>query len=246
MGRRLWPVASGEPWPAGKRRRLITPDLPFDLVHVGKCGGTSAATELRGRGFRFDHVHMRRPTYGADRRYVVLVRDPVARFVSAFNWRRHLIAEGSLAAPEDPVGRLRHEAERSLLACFADVGSFAEALVPKLGYDVSPPVTMMQVIGHVPQGFAWYLDGLLRRIEPGQLLGVVAMERFAADIERLFGFTPVARRNAHAGSVTEPLSPLGLANLTRVLAPEYETLAELATIARRAGTPMSVEYSPAS
>jgi hypothetical protein len=31
-----------------------------------------------------------------------------------------------------------------------------------------------------------------------------------------------------------------------VLAPEYETLAELATIARRAGTPMSVEYSPAS
>jgi hypothetical protein len=54
-------------------------------------------------------------------------------------------------------------------------------------------------------------------------------------------------RNSQAGCVTEPLSPLGLANLTRlVLAPEYETLAELATIARRAGTSMSVEYSPAS
>jgi hypothetical protein len=38
-----------------------------------------------------------------------------------------------MAAPEDPVGRLRHKAERSLLACFADVCSFAEAIVPKPG-----------------------------------------------------------------------------------------------------------------
>lgn len=220
--------------------------MPFDLVHVGKCGGTSAATELRSHGYRFDHVHLRRPEFGPDRRYVVLVRDPVARFVSAYNWRRHLIAEGSLATSDDPMGRLRHEAERSLLATFADVGSFAEALVPKPGYEVSPALTMMHVIGHVPQGFGWHLDGLLRRIEPRQLLGVVATERFASDMERLFGFVPVTRRNAHAGSVGPPLSPLGLANLTRVLAPEYETLAELATLARRAGVPMSVEYQPAS
>ncbi len=225
---------------------MITPDTPFDLVHVGKCGGTSAATELRKHGFFFEHVHLRRPQVGSERRYVVLVRDPVARFVSAFNWRRHLIAEGSLAAPEDPIARLRHEAERTLLTSFADVSSFAEALVPKPGYDVSPILTMMQVIGHVPQGFAWYLDGLLRRIEPGQLLGVVQMERFAADIERLFGFVPVARRNAHAGSQAPPLSPLGLANLSRVLAPEYDTLAELSALARRTGTPMSIEYRPAS
>jgi len=225
---------------------LITPTTPFDLVHVGKCGGTSAATELRGHGFRFDHVHMRRPQIGPDRRYVVLVRDPVTRFVSAFNWRRHLIAAGSLATPEDPVGRLRHGAERSLLALFADVNDFAEALAPNPGYDVSPTLTMMQVIGHVPQGFGWYLDGLLRRIEPGQLLGVVQMERFAADLERLFGFTPTAWRNAHAGSAVPPLSPLGLANLTRVLASEYETLNELAILARHAGVPMAIEYRPAS
>lgn len=225
---------------------MITSDTSFDLVQVGKCGGISAVTELRGAGFRFDHVHLRRPEYGPERRYVVLVRDPVARFVSAFNWRRHLLAEGSLNSPDEPLGRLRHETERALLTAFADVISFAEALVPKPGYEVSPAMTMMQVIGHVPQGFSWYLDGLLRRIEPGQLLGVVQMERFAADIEHLFRFTPTVRRNAHAGSVTPPLSPLGLANLTRVLAPEYETLGELAALALRAGVPMAIEYRPAS
>lgn len=225
---------------------MITPATTFDLVHVGKCGGTSAVTELRAKGFRFDHVHLRRPEYGPERRFVVLVRDPVARFVSAFNWRRHLIAEGSQAVPADPVGRLRQEAERSLLSLFTDSNAFAEALVPTPGYEVSPALTMMHVVGHVPQGFSWYLDGLLRRVDPGQLLGVVTQERFAADMERLFGFVPVARRNAHAGSTAPPLSPLGLANLTRLLAPEYETLAELATLARRAGKPMSVEYQPAS
>ena len=73
-----------------------------------------------------------------------------------------------------------------------------------------------------------------------------SMERFAADLERLFGFTPTARRNAHAGSAVPPLSPLGLANLTRVLASEYETLNELAILARHAGVPMAIEYRPAS
>jgi hypothetical protein len=223
-------------------QKLISHETHFDLVHVGKCGGASASIELSRHGFRFDHVHLRRPQAAADRCYVVLVRDPIARFVSAFNWRRQLMLEGGFRGSEDPISRLRHDAERTLLNSFKDVNSFAEALVPRPGYDVSPILTMMQVIGHVPQGFAWYLDGLLDRITPTQLIGVVQMERFESDIERFFGFKPKARLHSNASSSVITLSELATTNLARVLALEYEALEKLSTLASSAGIPLSFQY----
>jgi len=221
----------------------VAPQTPFVLVHVGKCGGTSAVEELRERGYHFDHVHLRRPEANPGHRYVILVRDPVARVVSAFNWRRRLFAAGSLSAGgDDAVARLRHAAEHDFLSRFESVNEFAERLEFHEGHEVSPMATMMQLIGHVPHGFAWHLDGLLRRIEPRQLVGIVATERFAEDFERVFGFLPVARRNRHEGSGSSELSPRGRESLARVLAPEYEKLAGLAALAEQADVPMSVAY----
>lgn len=225
----------------------LAPETPFDLVHVGKCGGSTIVEELRARGFVFEHFHLRRPEPAAGRRYVVLVRDPVARFVSAFNWRHHLLTGDHLPAArtQDPLARLRHETEHEFLMHFEDVNTFAERLVGTGGAEVSPMVALMQLIGHVPQGFAWYLDGLLERIEPDQLVGVIATERLADDFEALFGFRPTATRNRLADRRTGALSPLGRANLAREFAGEYRTLGRLAEVARRAGVAISTTYDAA-
>lgn len=224
----------------------IAVDAPFDLVHVGKCGGSSIAEELRGRGFRFDHVHMRRPVPVAGKRYVVLVRDPVSRFVSAFNWRRHLLSADLLpsARREDPIVRLRHGAERDFLAQFEHVNAFAERLVHTGKHEVSAITTMMGLIGHVPQGFAWYLDGLLEAVAPEQLAAVIATERLADDVERAFGFRPTVERNRHYPGGGTAVSAVGRANLAREFAAEYRTLRRLDELAGRAGVPMSVRYDP--
>lgn len=224
----------------------IAVDTPFDLVHVGKCGGSSIAEELKARGFGFEHVHMRRPVARAGRRYVVLVRDPVARFVSAFNWRRHLLEHDLLPAARctDPIGRLRHDAERQFLAQFEDVNAFAERLVRTGEFEVSPIATLMGLIGHVPQGFAWYLDDLLEAVVPEQLAAVIATERLADDVERAFGFRPTAERNRHYPSSGASLSAQGHVNLAREFAAEYRTLQRLGDLARRAAVPMTVAYDP--
>lgn len=223
----------------------LGPETPFVLVHVGKCGGTSAVEELRERGYRCKHVHLCRPEADPAGRYVILVRDPIARTVSAFNWRRQLFAAGFLPTDgDDPVARLRHAAEHDFLSQFKSVNEFAERLEFHNGREISPMATMMQLIGHVPHGFAWHLDGLLRRIEPRQLAGIIATERFAEDFERVFGFLPVAWRNRHDGSGIIELSARGREHLARVLAPEYETLAALTALAEQAGVPMTVSYRP--
>ena len=223
---------------------MISPETSFDLVHVCKCGGSSVVAELRAGGFEFEHFHMRRPLAVPGHRYLVLVRDPVARFVSAFNWRYHLLGQDLLPASrkEDPIARLRHRTEWEFLSQFENVNAFAERLVRSGEHEVSAMNTMMGLIGHVPQGFVWYLDGLLNRIEPDQLVGVISTERLADDFQNVFGFRPTAERNRNDAPRGTSLSVSGRANLVRELEAEYHMLDRLAELARRAGVPMSVEY----
>jgi hypothetical protein len=76
---------------ANSRPFLANLDLGFDVIHVGKCAGSSLAAELSQRGYSFNHIHMSQPTMEPNRKVVVLVRDPVERFISAFNWRLYVI-----------------------------------------------------------------------------------------------------------------------------------------------------------
>lgn len=135
---------------------MITTDVHFDLIHVGKCAGATVVRELRRGGYKFEHVHMRRPAISPDRRYVVVVRDPMARFVSAFNWRRHRLEEGR--SPEgkdaDAVGLMKRRVEESFIAMFETANVLAEQLDPLPGRDMAPIISMLSVIGHVAQGFA--------------------------------------------------------------------------------------------
>ncbi|MBU3728177.1 MAG: hypothetical protein FGM37_02875 [Phycisphaerales bacterium] len=225
---------------------MISPDVHFDLVHVGKCGGSTIATALRASGFRFEHVHMRRPAVSPSRSYVVLVRDPMQRFVSAFNWRRHRL-RGDLNPDRDdadPLWRLKHQSERAFLSMFESAGALAERLVAEPGFDVSPAITLMDLIGHVPHGFHWYLGHLLEEIKPSQLRAVVCQERLEEDIQAAFGLRVSESRNWDYPRVSGELSPLARQNLARVLADEYRTLERLGRVAAAAGIPMSMRYVP--
>jgi len=226
----------------------IAPDTRFSLVHVGKCGGSSVVHELLRREFRFEHVHMRRPAIGPDHRYVILVRDPVARFISAFNWRRHMLGADLLPAAlkENPLNRLKQQAEWSFLSSFQNVNECAEQWVAGGEHEVSAIGTMMGLVTHVPQGFSWYLDDLLDHVSAVQLLGVIALEHFDDDFDHLFGFRPSAEQHRHYPDSGRDLSTLGRANLEREFAAEYQSLDRLAALAGRAGVRMSVAYGTAT
>jgi hypothetical protein len=227
---------------------MIAAGVQFDLIHVGKCGGKTTADELRHAGFRFAHVHLRRPAITPDRRYVVMVRDPMARFVSAFNWRRHLLQAGlnREVGVTDPaqVWLVKHQAESAFIRLYETASMLAEQFEPLPGHDISPAITMLGLIGHVQQGFCWYLDQMLDEIEPSQLLGVVAQENLGQDMLALFGIRPTLARNSDYPRGSQELSPLARRNLARVLSEEYRALHRLKLLADRAGVYMSVTYSP--
>jgi hypothetical protein len=227
---------------------IISPETTFDLIHVGKCGGATVSQELRAAGYDFEQIHLRRPCASPGKLYVVLARDPVARFVSAFNWRKHLYRSAIL--PRNPctdgVSSLRHRAEKELLHHFEDANTLAEELGASGPYEASAHAVLMGLIGHVTQGFHWYLGRLLEEIQPSQIAGVICTERLADDFERLFGFRPSIALNRPPGTSSTFVSASGRVNLVREFHFEYATLTRLAHMATAAGIPMSMLYDPGS
>lgn len=225
---------------------ILSPDTPFHFVHVGKCGGSSIASELRGAGFRFEHFHLQRPVVHPENRYLILARDPVARFVSAFHWRKHLYLKDAppSANSKGPVSELRHRAEREFLSQFETANALAEQLGTDGPTEVSPASSLLALIGHVPQGFDWYLGHLIDQIEPWQVAGVICTENLSGDFEHLFGFLPEKEINRLNSSTSTQISAKGRANLAGEFHREYAVLNKLSLVAQKAGVRMSMRYDP--
>jgi hypothetical protein len=87
-----WASQSHEP--AAPHGRLAQRSSRVLYIHVGKCGGSSVWTWLRRASIDFDEVHLHRPGPFQERAYshfIVWVRDPIDRFVSAFNYQKAVL-----------------------------------------------------------------------------------------------------------------------------------------------------------
>lgn len=108
--------------------RFKTPDSPSTLfvVHVGKSGGTftrkilnmSPILQLQFSTVRV--VHAIKAPLHKESRYLILVRDPISRSISAFNWRYSKVVLGG-----EP-GRFPNEAR--VLSRYESLSNLAENL----------------------------------------------------------------------------------------------------------------------
>ncbi len=223
---------------------ILTAETPFDLVHVGKCGGMSAVLSLRAANFQFSQFHLQKPIASPNKAYVILVRDPVARFVSAFNWRKHLYSTGVLPPTNatGPLSKLRHQAERELIFMIESANALAEQLGSDSSSEASSASSLLSLIGHIPQGFDWYLSSLIEQIEPRQIVGFICTENFSDDFEYLFGFSPSRDRNRLNLTPGVQISEKGRASIAKESDKEYAVLHKLSLMAQSTGVRMSMRY----
>ena len=71
----------------------------YNFIHIGKCGGSSVVQFLKKNNIYHNKVHRTLIFNEKNRKinklfsiknYLILVRNPIARFVSAFNWTKEL------------------------------------------------------------------------------------------------------------------------------------------------------------
>jgi hypothetical protein len=191
------------------------------LVHIGKCGGSTCREAIIESTVRIDHiVHIKKPPFDPEARYFIIARSPMARALSAFNWRHHLVNQ-------DPQQRSRFPGEYEIIMHYKTLNTLAEALF----FENNTPNALVQgnlrSIHHLGESIAYYLDPLLKKISAEQIGGVVMQETLADDLFNIFGVTATQRAKSHQhktpGNMMQ-LSDRAQTNLRRVLLRDYECL----------------------
>ena len=66
------------------------------VIHIGKCGGSTVLSELISNNIEHTNIHIQEAIYQPNKKYVIVLRNPVKRFISAFNWRYHLVCDSKI------------------------------------------------------------------------------------------------------------------------------------------------------
>jgi hypothetical protein len=194
------------------------------VIHIGKCAGATVRKELNAAGMAHSEVHVSKPIYYPDKRYLILLRNPVDRFVSAFNWRSRIIAEGLYKKSRKGI-----EAEKRVFHRFLTAEQAALALFLSDGSPDFDVWRQLNCIGHVSMNIDFYLRSFLHLCDRKSLIGVVSVETLNSDMQRLFsvGVSSFEHRNSTPGLNTQ-LSGLARSYLVRYLHSDYKCIMRLA------------------
>lgn len=182
------------------------------FIHVGKCGGTYISEQFP----MFRHVHMGRPMYDENTKYILWIRNPLSRFVSAFNHAVNLINfdvsgydfDSLYSNPDTPYYRLPNkiknkletgkvfgewstgEEYEELVKFFGTANHLAESLTSRNRALRHRAKKLMEncEVEHLYKGIGWYLDnGRFVKKYHAKFLFVGRQEYMVEDVKKLSG-----------------------------------------------------------
>jgi hypothetical protein len=176
--------ASGRRLVGALRRREVDPREPLHVLHVGKTGGTALNHAL----VEYAATARYRPVFGGHQltltdippgeRFMFLIRDPLSRFVSAFNSRLR-------------EGRPRYhypwrEDERAAFALFKTPDQLGTALSSGDTEERTQAEQAMRAIGHVNTKYSsWFGDATDFRARLSDLFFLGFQDSLDEDFELL-------------------------------------------------------------
>lgn len=212
------------------RLRFSDHESSLVYVHIGKCGGATLWSAIKksdkiAKSFKsVKKIHVEKPPILKRAKYAVVLRNPVVRAVSAFNWRYKLVVE---------LGRKpKFPGEYDVLSKYKTINSLAEQL-----YDCDDlndqVATDFMKIHHLNENISFYLTDLLKQITPEQICFVLSTESLDEDVTRFTGLQKVERIHENANKTDtrkKALSDRGMANLKRYLVDDYKAIEDLLAI----------------
>lgn len=202
------------------------------LIHIGKCGGTTIH-----KLFGLKQYHLVKPIYTKNTKYVIWIRNPLSRFVSAFNMSYTLINldttklninelnTDNCIAPARTKYKMTHDHTFSkeydfLINYFKTANNLAESLTSTdLEIRTKAEKLMRHNMEHINRGIGWYLDnGDFIEKYHSNILMCGKIETMEQDIQRLSVLLgkDVSNKNHHYRqnrSQNKYLSELAINNL---------------------------------
>lgn len=229
------------------------------LFHIGKCGGTSIIKALKEYS-KLEIIHHIRPEssiFNQNHEIIILIRNPISRFVSAFNFSKAIINFDILKvknpedlnitnciAPDRIRAKIRNqgisftEDYDKLVSYFDNANSLAEALSSKEHNLNSQAKKLMNYpIEHLYKGIGWYLDnGDFVSQHHKRILKVIRIEYFDEDFQDLLNKKPtlnspnnkLEKIRKNTSGYSKKLSKKGIESIINwYSASDYKALKEL-------------------
>jgi hypothetical protein len=197
-------------------------------IHIGKCGGTSvwrainASPKLQYEFQRIERVHVLQAPILAKCKYLIVIRNPIKRALSAFNWRYKLVVESA-------IQKNRFDGEYDVLTKYQTLNNMAENLYQNGELDKAV-ANEFRLIHHLKEDIAFYIGELLNDLKMEQIYGVLATESLNEDIENVLGVTITWKMFENSSSTISEkkyLSDIAYLNLKKFLSKDYAAIKKL-------------------
>ncbi len=191
---------------------MISKNQPFTFVHLGKTGGSSVISALKNNGFNFEVVHIQKVIFDASKKYVLLIRDPIERFISAFNWRYYLLIDADRRKWNKNT-KTASKNELELLLKYKTPNLLAEN-IQNFNFD-------KDYIHHINENYEFYFHDFLSKFNKNSIYGVMRTESLQSDFESLFGIKDLLPNEKQNISYNKQLSKTAFCNLLTFLEKDY-------------------------
>jgi len=228
-------------------------DLAY--IHIGKAAGSSLGIQLRNYYPDISYYHHKRD-YDLTKKYILFIRNPLTRFVSAFNYSYHMasydcymktesmINESNCLAPDIIIDRIKNKRNFSrrydydnLLLLFKTPNNLGESLSsPDFFIKKHAEQLMTYNFENICHNIGWYLfNGNFIKYCNGNILFVGKQETYRDDVIKLgkildksFDLEFKNKKNNFTTKESKYLSPLAIKNLIEFYKDkDYAALIEL-------------------
>lgn len=201
------------------------------FIHIGKCGGSTIAKLLAESTLvaqKYDSVlqsHVCGVTVDSNCDYLICLRNPISRAISAFEWRKKLV----LSDPA-PNQASRFRGESDVLKAYSSFSDLTSKLYQGDASLNELVARDFQLVHHLRESISFYIKPLLPVLTASNVYGVICQENLSADCEKLLGISPngiAERRNYLRRESPVTLGIQALCNLKRYLHDDYSCLTNL-------------------
>jgi len=161
------------------------------VIHVGKCAGCTVSKELALNNIDAGRFHIRKPVYRSDNKYVILLRNPIQRFISAFYWRYHLVCDAK--KQQDKI-----LGEKEILSKYKTVDNLAKDL--EFNENIfNGTKKSRNYVRHLKEDLNFYLRDFVEICPKENVVGVICTETLKDDMKRLFNINSTLHRTKNEG-----------------------------------------------
>jgi hypothetical protein len=169
------------------------------FIHIGKCAGSTIV-----KYFNFEQFHLTKPKYELNYFYIIWIRNPINRFVSAFNFAHSIINTNTsilninnltldnCLAPVRIAYKMKNNHTFSneydeLINYFSTPNNLAESITSTdINIQQKALLLMNHSLEHINNGIGWYLDnGDFIEKYHKNILFVGKLENMNEDINKL-------------------------------------------------------------